>query len=159
MPNSLNSLLNLVVDWCTWHLIRALSHKPTWWIVATITPNLQKPKSCRFALVFKNLFVPKAVKFFWVILEIFLNKNMLWWPDIFGHLYQKGKTCSPRLKDVFEAMEVPNLACQLKRALMYSSGKEPGKRVWQGEPKLGRWLDKPSIYYIEADQLDFLLAC
>lgn len=46
MPNSLNSLLNLVVDWCTWHLIRALSHKPTWWIVATITPNLQKPKSC-----------------------------------------------------------------------------------------------------------------
>lgn len=99
----INSLLILVVDWCTWHLIRTLSHKWTWWIIATVIPNDQKTKSCQFALVFKNLFVPKAVKFFWVIPEIFLNKNMLWWPDIFGHQNQKGKTCSPRLKDVFEA--------------------------------------------------------
>lgn len=158
MPNSLNALLILVVDWCTWHLICTLSHKRTWWIVATIIPNLQKPKSWQLALVSKNLFVPKAVKFFWAIPEIYLTKNMLWWPDIFGHQNQKGKTCSPRLKDVFEAF-VKKWKSLTWHARSWPFGKEPGKRVWQGEPKLGRWMDKPSIYYIEADQLDFLLVC
>lgn len=39
------------------------------------------------------------------------------------------------------------------------SGKEPIERVWKGEAKFRKWLDKLVFYSIQADQSDLLLSC
>lgn len=42
--------------------------------------------------------------------------------------------------------------------LSYPSGTDPTKSVCKGDAKLGRCLDKPSVYHIQVDQSGFLLA-